>query len=489
MAEAAAKTGRKRDPIWTEFKRLPGNKAKCRHCEQPEIISGVAHRMRFHYLKYHQQRKKHSIKNHSLTKTSSEHSDVSKLAKSEKKTINQAIEKFFIDCKIPADKAKHESFINMTKALHPSYKIPDGFEESLNYQEMLKSIIHYNGSDFVTSSIEIEYNCQHLPEKFTIKPLSRWTFAQGNLNLTVETPCQVRGKTNFQVIFDACLENKIFTQTTEDAPLTGVLTKQLDRPPQLHKQTLPLPPVYEYCCQQEVMNQIHVELQKSDLFRSIQHHAGNNFLQFSIDEQVNFVNENFSGIDRDLTGPFAINCGRAKNLLDSLTSSISLMKHDGLGCSTHAWKRLLSEYDENLKTEDREWLELAQRLYEKHAPVFALVAYAVDPEYLGEKLTELEREYAANWVQEFYPECFSDYQKFTGLSIDHLNSLRKIFAEKNLEFWKGLLEFGIINAPFAAMGKILTNLVCSTYVDVSIKPEDFGPASDISDISDNDENS
>ena len=62
MAEAAAKTGRKGDPIWTEFERLPGNKAKCRHCEQPEIISGVAHRMKNHYLKYHHQKKTTRLK-------------------------------------------------------------------------------------------------------------------------------------------------------------------------------------------------------------------------------------------------------------------------------------------------------------------------------------------------------------------------------------------------------------------------------------------
>ena len=461
MAEAAAKTGRKRDPIWTEFERLPGNKAKCRHCEQPEIISGVAHRMKTHYLKYHQQRKKHSIKNSSLTKTSSQHSDVSKLAKhdstDENKTINQAIEKFFIDFKIPAYKANHPGFINMTKALHPGYKIPDDFEESLNYQQMLTTVMEKMDYEFVTSLIEIEYNCQHLPEKFTIKYFNRYDESCAHA-MEVSLPAQ--GITNFQQIFNYCLEKRFFIKDA-DALLTGVLTKQFYRPPQLHKQKPPLLPVYEYSCQVEAMNQIHVELQKSDLFRSIQDHAGNNFLQFSIDEQLNFVRENFNGIDRDLTGPFAINCARAKNLLFSLRSSTRYMEGGPLSNAIRAWKDLLFDYDESLKTEDRKWLELAQRLYEKHVPVFALVAYAVDPAWRNfgdrEKLTELERETAANWVQEFYPECYSDYQKFTGISTF---SIERLFesCEGREEFLEDLVELGSIKAPFAAMVKILLTL-------------------------------
>ena len=63
------------------------------------------------------------------------------------------------------------------------------------------------------------------------------------------------------------------------------------------------------------------------------------------------------------------------------------METRGLSWTTRIWKLFLSQLGW-LKNEDRKWLELAQRLYEKHVPVLSLVAYAIDPEFLGKELTE-----------------------------------------------------------------------------------------------------
>ena len=207
------------------------------------------------------------------------------------------------------------------------------------------------------------------------------------------------------------------------------------------------------------MNQVHVDLQKSDLFRSIQDHAGNNFLQFSINEQFSFVGSKLRKINgynmsETLKNVLLENCRRAYKILNRFKNSIHLMETHGLSWTTLVWKLFLSQLGW-LKNEDRKWLELAQRLYEKHVPVFALVAYAIDPEFLGKELTEQERESAANWVQEFYPECFSANQNFTGLSIDHLERLYRSYKYRE-KFLEGLLELGTISAPFAAVGKLLT---------------------------------
>ena len=206
------------------------------------------------------------------------------------------------------------------------------------------------------------------------------------------------------------------------------------------------------------MNQVHVELQKSDLFRSIQDHAGNNFLQFSIDEQFSFVGSKLKGINgykisETLENVLLENCRRAYKIPNRFKYSIRLVETRGLSWTTRIWKLFLSQLGW-LKNEDRKWLELAQRPYEKHVPVFALVANAIDLKFLGKELTEEERESAANWVQEFFPECFSDYQKFTGLSIDPLERLYRSY-EYLEEFLEVLVELGIISAPFAAMGKLL----------------------------------